>query len=511
MKRSVSYKSVSIHTFESSKQHLHNQIGALKNKFADHLLKNSEVWLIALSALAIRFLLMGLADETDSDAVSRAFTSWEWAGHPVWYKTSVWAPFHYYLTGSGFMIWKDLILLPVILNILLSVMLIFPFYYFVKREYNRAGAIFATIFLTFSPLMLRLGFLNLAEIPGLLFLILTMNLISKGVRESKSGYLLLSGLTMTLAAGFRYESWLLILLFTLMLVIGSGWRSALMFFATAMVFPVIWMIQNKLATGDFLFGFHANTEFTHKALGINDHVDFEAYLRRTWFFPFSWLIAVGPIVAWLILKQLPFEIRKLRTCAFPQLWVIPMMVYLMVVLYNAISGNLLLHHRFTATLLVLSLPLIASVMKDTGKKNIRLAAISLALTIGLSFVYTIGGISPVPRLKNQSAKQFPKIIYPESGPGSGLVVDFTNWEDTWYIGLHSGFVPSKILMLGGEKQPSLPSERIREMLLSSDKVIFLIKDDSPLFRFVQDQTGSDFKIYNLFKEGNISVVKYVPK
>jgi len=454
---------------------------------------------------------MGFADETDSDAVSRAFTSWEWAGKPVWYKTSVWAPFHYYLTGGGFLIWKDLIFLPKVLNIFLSVVMIFPFYHFVKREFNRPGAIYASLFLTFSPLILRLGFLNLAEIPGLLFLLFTMNLISKGVRESKSGYLLLSGLTMTLAAGFRYESWLLILLFTLMLIIGSGWRSALMFFATAMVFPVIWMFQNKLATGDFLFGFHANTEFTHNALGINDHVDFEAYLRRTWFFPFSWFIAVGPVVAWLILKHLQGEIRNFRISAFPALWLIPMLVFLMVMLYNAISGNLLLHHRFTATFVVLSLPWIATVMKDFGRKTIRLATISLVLTIGLSFVYTIGGTSPVPRLKNQSAKQFPKIIYPESGPASGLVVDFTNWEDTWYIGLHSGFVPSKILMLGGEKQASFPSERIREMLLSSDKVIFLIKDDSPLFRFVYDETGSDCEINKLFREGDISVVKCVRK
>lgn len=465
------------------------------------------IYFIAFIALIIRLLIMHLADETDPDAVSRVFTSWEWAKDPFWYKTSVWAPFHYYLTGSGFFIWKDIILLPKVLNILLSVAMIFPFYFFVKREFNKQGAVYASVFLVFSPLIFRLGFLSLAEIPGLLFLVLAMNLISKGVRENVSHFFILSGLSMTIASGFRYESWLLILLFTLMIFLGGRSKSGIIFFIFAMIFPVIWMIQNHLTSGDFLYSFHANTEWTHKAMGINNDVDFEAYLRRLWFFPFSWFITIGPVIAWLLIKHIPKGIRKIRINVFPDLWIVPLLGFLMVMLYNSIAGNLLLHHRFTATLVVLSLPWIASIMKETKRKTITLTLVSLVLTIGLSFVYPIGGVGPVPRLKNQEIKQLAEIISAESSSTGKLIIDFTGWADTWYIGLHSGFQPSNVLMYGGEKQSAFSSEEITEMIRTSDNIVFVVKDGSALSRFLSDNPDISDEITELIRQREISVLR----
>ncbi len=463
------------------------------------------IWMIAFFALLIRLLLMNYADETDADAVSRVFTAWEWAKGPYWFKTSVWAPFHYYLIGTGFLIWKDIILLPKLLNILLSVLLLFPFYYFSKREFNKPGAIYATIFLAISPIVFRLGFLSLAEIPGLLFLILAMNLLSKGVRENNNQSLALSGISMTLASGLRYESWLLILLFTIMLLLAKRWKGSTLFFMFAMIFPAIWMFQNFQATGDPLFSFHANTEWTHKALGINDNVDFEAYLRRTWFFPFSWLIALGPIVAWLIVKYLVGRIKKFRTQSFPDLWLVPLVVFFGVMLYNAIAGNLLLQHRFAGTLVILSLPWIAAVLKDVERKTIRTVLISVILTIGLSFTYTIGGSNPIPRLKNQDVKQLANRLNQEIHIGPKLVIDFIGWEDTWYTGLHSGAEPSDILMLGGESYPAFPADRVGQMLQTGGRQILVVKDGSSLHQFLLEKGYLSGQFKSLFRQGEITV------
>ncbi len=445
------------------------------------------IYIIAFIALLIRLLLMGFAEETDADAVSRVFTSWEWAKDPFWYKTSVWAPFHYYLVGSGFLVWKDMIVLPKVINILLSVLMIFPFYFFTRREFNKQGALYAAIFLTISPLLFRLGFLSLAEIPGLFFLVLAMNMLSMGVREGKISLLALSGVSMTIASGMRYESWLLILLFTLMLVLGKRWKESVVFFLFAMIFPVIWMVQNYLATGDPLFSFHANTEWTHKALGINDHVDFEATLRRIWFFPFSWLIALGPVVCWLIVKHFGSMIRKFRIGSFPDLWLIPLLIFFGVMLYNSIAGNLLLHQRFTGTLIVLSLPWIAAVLKDFEKKTIKTVVISVVLTVGLSFVYTIGGSKPIPRLKNQPIKQIVTKVSTSTSADTRLIVDFIGWEDTWYTGLHSGAAPAHIMMFGGENLPDFPAGRLEEVLQPKGNVIIIVKDHSPLRNYLQEK------------------------
>jgi 4-amino-4-deoxy-L-arabinose transferase-like glycosyltransferase len=450
---------------------------------------------------------MSFADETDSDAVSRAFTSWNWAADPYWFKTSVWAPFHYYLVGSGFLIWKDMLLLPKVLHILFSVFMLFPFYYFTKREFNKPGAIYATIFLAFSPLIFRLGFQCLAEIPGLFFTVLAMNLLSKGVREEKNVWLVLSGISLTIASGLRYEAWLIILLFTLVLIIARKWKGSLLFFLFAMIFPAVWMVQNYLATGDPLFSFSANTDWTHKALGINNHVDFEAYLRRIWFFPFSLLIAIGPIVSWLIVKFLAGYSKKFRFRSFPELWLIPLLAFFVVMLYNAIAGNLLLHHRFTGTLVILVLPWIAAVLKDFEKNTIRIAAISVVLTIGLSFAYTIGGSSPIPRLKNQSVKQLVSEIKPVTSRGSRLLIDFIGWEDTWYTGLHSGAKPSDILMLGGESYPPFSAERVEQFLLPPGDKIIVVKDGSSLQQYLAENQILSSSYKELFRQGDISVYK----
>ncbi|MHC1774458.1 MAG: ArnT family glycosyltransferase [Lentimicrobium sp.] len=463
------------------------------------------IYIIAFIALLIRFLLMGFAEETDADAVSRVFTSWEWAKDPFWYKTSVWAPFHYYLIGSGFLIWKDMILLPKVINVLLSVLMIFPFYFFTRREFNKQGALYAAIFLTISPLIFRLGFLSLAEIPGLFFLVLAMNLLSKGVREDKISFHALSGVSITIASGMRYESWLLILLFTLMLVLGKKWKESIVFFLFAMIFPVIWMVQNYLATGDPLFSFHANTDWTHKALGINDHVDFEAYLRRIWFFPFSWLIALGPVVCWLIVKHLVSLIRKFRIGSFPDLWLIPLLLFFGVMLYNSIAGNLLLHQRFTGTLIVLSLPWIAAVLKDFKMKTIRTVVISVVLTVGLSFAYTIGGSKPIPRLKNQQIKEIVTKINAATSTDTRLIVDFIGWEDTWYTGLHSGAAPANIMMFGGENLPEFPTERIEGILRPPGNVIIIVKDHSPLQNYLEEMQILASRFTEMVRHDDITV------
>jgi len=463
------------------------------------------IWLIGFFALLIRLLLMNYAEETDSDAVSRAFTSWNWAADPFWFKTSVWAPFHYYLVGSGFLIWKDILLLPKVLHILFSVVMLFPFYYFTKREFNKPGAIYATIFLAFSPLIFRLGFQCLAEIPGLFFTVLAMNLLSKGVREENNVWLALSGISMTLAAGFRYEAWLMILLFTLVLIIARRWKGSWLFFLFAMIFPAVWMVQNYLSTGDPLFSFSANTDWTHKALGINDQVDFEAYLRRIWFFPFSLLIAVGPIVSWLIVKYLTSYAKNFRFRSFPDLWLIPLLAFFVVMLYNAIAGNLLLHHRFTGTLVILALPWVASVLKDFEKKAIIISVISVVLTIGLSFAYTIGGSNPIPRLKNQSVKQLVTEIKPVTTPGSKLVIDFIGWEDTWYTGLHSGAEPSDILMLGGEAYPPFSAERVEQLMHSPGRKILVVKEGSSLQQYLAENQILISSYKELFRQEEISV------
>ena len=465
----------------------------------------SDVFLMAAVLLLVRLILLNWSDETDADGVSRVFTSWNWAKDPFWFKTSIWAPFHYYLIGTGFLIWKELILVPKIIHLAFSVLLLFPFYYFTRREFNRPGAVFATVLLAFSPLILRLGFLSLAEIPALFFVILAMNLLSKANQTEKLHWYLLAGVSMTVAAGFRYESWLLILLFSFMVFLRRRFSGGMLFLATSLIFPVTWMIQSQLYTGDPLFSFHANSDFIRNVLGINAKVDFEATLRRVWFFPFSFLIAVGPVVVWFFLKRLVTTIKNLRNLKFPDLWIIPLIIFLMVMIYNAVAGKLLLHHRFTATLVVLALPWIALDFDSFERKTFMKVLFSLGLTILLSIVYTIGGTSPLPRLKNQPVKQLTPFLQETAQKDSKLIIDFIGWEDTWYIGLHSGFDPEDILMLGNENEATASSARFTEFADCQCRRVFVVRDQSVMMSYILDNQRNNIQPVEEFQSDHLRV------
>lgn len=464
-----------------------------------------DVFLVAAVLLLVRLLLLNWSDETDADGVSRVFTSWNWAKDPYWFKTSVWAPFHYYLTGAGFLVWKDIILLPKFIHLSFSVLLLFPFYYFTRREFNRPGAVFATVFLAFSPLFLRLGFLSLAEIPSLFFVVLAMNLLSKANQTAKLYWYLPAGFSMTVAAGFRYETWLLILLFSFIIFLNRRFSGGLLFMMTSLVFPVIWMIQSYLYTGDPLFSFHANADFIRNVLNINATVDFEATLRRIWFFPFSFLIATGPLLTWLFLKRMVAIFRGEKKLKFPGLWIVPLLLFLVVMIYNALAGKLLLHHRFSATLVILALPWIAVDFDKYNRKNIVKGSLSIIVTVVLSIVYTIGGTSPVPRLKNQSVKKLTPVLQGLAQKESRLIIDFIGWEDTWYAGLHSGFEPEAILMLGDENEATASSTRFTDFADCRCRRVFVVRDQSVMLNYIMDNHRHTLQSLEMFQSGQLRV------
>jgi hypothetical protein len=151
-----------------------------------------------------------------------------------------------------------------------------------------------------------------------------------------------------------------------------------------------------------------------------------------------------------------------------------------------VAGKLLLHHRFTATLVVLALPWIALDFDSFERKTFMKVLFSLGLTILLSIVYTIGGTSPLPRLKNQPVKQLTPFLQETAQKDSKLIIDFIGWEDTWYIGLHSGFDPEDILMLGNENEATASSARFTEFTDCQCRRVFVVRDQSVMMSYILD-------------------------
>ena len=172
------------------------------------------LWIVGISLL-VKIIALPFAQTVDADAVSRVHLSMAWAQNPEWISTSVWAPLHFYLNGLALMIWDNIVYTPKILNIIIASVSILPFFYFTRREFNENGALIASIFFALSPILFRTSFMALSETPYVLAFLISLNLISKALRQNSTSTILWAGFFMTIAAGFRYEAWLL------MFIIGA--------------------------------------------------------------------------------------------------------------------------------------------------------------------------------------------------------------------------------------------------------------------------------------------------
>jgi len=452
--------------------------------------QNKIYWLVILTLL-IKLILLPFSQTVNADAVSRIYASVNWAENPAWSSSSVWAPFHFYIHGFALMIWNNTIYTPKILTILFSVLTLIPFYFFTKREFNEKGAFIATIFLAISPILFHNSFLALSETPYLFFLALTINCLSKGLREDSILYMLIAGLTISIASGIRYEAWIITAILAGVIFLLKRWKMFFTFSLTAALFPCYWLLSNWLETGDPFYSIQGTYHWSFEVMGNNDSLDFNTYLRRIWFFPFSWVIAAGIPVGFIILKTIFKSYTKKYRNNLHILYSLPLWIMLLFYEYNSFKGALLLQHRYIGTLLILSLPFIAIYFSELSPKKIKQVYIFGTLTILLSFVYNTAHVKPLPRLEEQSSVEIVKTIKEYTSEESCLILDFLGWDRTYFIALQTELKQKNIVIIEGAKNSIIPVQEIENKISNYNNGIILIKKNSAF------STNLNLETYNL--------------
>lgn len=436
--------------------------------------------IIAVATLVVKFILVPFAQTTDADAVSRTLDAMQWMQHPRWIIQSVWGPFDFYLNGLVLMLWNNPVNALIVFHIVLSVLTLIPFFFFVRREFTEFGAIVATAFLAISPILFRSSLMALSETPYLLFIVMCLNFISKGIKEGKNSYLLWAGMVTTIASGFRYEAWLMIAIFSLLVLLLGGWKKAFLFGAVACIFPFTSMLQNYLLNGQPLYGIVGNYNWTINVMQNNAHPAFEDYLRRIWSFPFSWMIALGPLTAWVTIRSIFLSYKKSNKWHSVWMWTIPFWLFFFTMQYNAFKGTLILHHRFIGTLVILSLPFSAAYFDVRAVSKVRQALIFGALTIGLTFVYNTGNVIYLPRLHDQEAVKTANFIKQQLNRQSGLIADNWGWQNTYYIALQSGLQWSNMMLLDDRQDNQVPVQSVNKLLSNYPQGIIVLVKNSAL-------------------------------
>ena len=453
----------------------------------DYSVDNRAIFGLVLLVFILKLSLLPFAQTTDADAVSRVFLSLNWLEHPHWIKTSVWAPFHFYITGFALYLWNDLVYSPKVVNLIFSSLTLIPFYFFTKREFNKNGAFIAAVFLAFSPVLFRNSFLALSETPYLFFLMLSLNYLSRGIRENSQGFIALAGVSITIAAGLRYEAWLLMIILGAVLLVYKKWRLVPVYSLTSLLFPISWIISNWMETGNPMHGIQGNYKWTLEMMGNNDYIDLEEYARRIWFFPFAWMIAIGIPTGFIILKTL-FKgyLTKTRSLKII-IYSLPFLIMFGFFMYNAFKGVLLLQQRFSGTLVMLSLPFIAMFFERLDAKKVKQAIGFGLFPVIMSFLWNTSGVKMLPRLQDQSAVEITTISNKNLSYTSALIIDNLGWENTYYIALNTNIPHQNILINGGAKNSKIPFDRITDLIQNFQTGVVLLQKNSPLSNWILDE------------------------
>lgn len=467
----------------------------------------SRVYWLMFAAAILRICCLPFTQTVDADAVSRVFMSWVWMEKMEFIAQGVWLPFHQYLLGIGFWLWPDLVLTPKLINLLVFTICVWPFYKFCNMLFGEKTAWLPTIIFILSPALLRNGFMAMAGVPYISFVIWAMYFAQKTAESGKQKHAILSGVFITIAAGFRYEAWVISGLLFWMIAL-QGQRKTLIFYTViAASYPAIWMLGNYIIQGDALHGLNGAYDWNVVRAGVNEHMSLTEHVRRILFFPLSIGINTGYFLGLATLIVLAISIFKKKLTKPQMLWLLPFLFVLFTYIVKADNGTLLLKHRFTITLLVFFIPYSALVIASSAKwKNLLYGGFAL-LIFPVSFwlpeanihhlfftpsglkeaVYQVRDIGlttaqPIPRLIGNRAENVSEIILKNKLPDDGIILDFFGWDDTYFVALHTTHHPSAVFLQNGAMNDEPAWDRmnvfLNDLLLTNKSGILVLNPES---------------------------------
>ncbi len=469
-----------------------------------HVKKNPQqkkiLFLVAFG-FVLRMVCLPFSQVVDADAVSRIFMSRQWLENPTVIYEGVWLPLHQYWNALLIFLSGSYISFPIVVNCLLASMLAWPVFRWVEREFDAKTAFWTALFLSLSPVIFRNSFQALSGTPFLLLVAFACNELSLLLKSATPKHAYRLGLFLTLAAGFRYEAWLLMALFGgFLLVKRQGWN-ILRFAGIAAIFPLFWLVGNGIAHGHILYGLPGVYNEAVVA-ELQAQIPRDVEILRLLFYPLAFLFVVTPFVLVLFVFTL---LKRSRLVDFPWWWTFPFVIFFPLVVVQAMQGTLVLQYRFTGILLILFIPVIAWIFANSwsyrwkqwlviGTVLLQSAFSYVWMKIPMEMVFpkesstyfavrnfrwqSAWEFTAIPRLKTQEYEKL-KVKLPEMvGEQGGLVLDFVSWDVSYNLALHSGVRPDHCYILPPGDKVYVDFEKILTIIKRTKKGVILVRKGS---------------------------------
>jgi hypothetical protein len=218
-----------------------------------------------------------------ADDFGRPLSAAHWLSHPTFdlgmdgplgLAGSGWLSFSDYLFGAALAIHPDLFVTPRIVNLILSSLAVITVYLLGRELFGRTVGLATAVLLAFQPWIVWLGMSGMSsDLPCLVSLPLFGAYLVRWLRTDRMSALLASAGFLTIANGFRYESWFFAAVTSMLIVFLAAWRwrrgtltrqwlaGGVGGLVLINALPVGWMAASYVVYGDWLPALHGINAF----------------------------------------------------------------------------------------------------------------------------------------------------------------------------------------------------------------------------------------------------------
>jgi hypothetical protein len=231
--------------------------------------------------IAIRLISFVYSSSDGGDSFARIATTAVWLRHPslqLDFSLPDWPPVHFWLMAAFSDLIRNVVLGCRLLSLVFGCLSVWLLWRLASKIYDESSALFSVII--FALYSLGIGYsttasseathigLTLAGLLGFFSFRRTESLLSLGF----------AGLSLTIDAGVRYESWVIIFLLSLLLAgypDGRDYlsltrlRNLLVFASSASLWPAFWMLHEYRIKGNPLYFLAFNHQVLPEQLAIN--------------------------------------------------------------------------------------------------------------------------------------------------------------------------------------------------------------------------------------------------
>lgn len=421
------------------------------------------LWGCVLAAALLRLLVLPLNENLYGDAVVRTELALAWAEQPRWPRSASdgvhqFGPLHIALVGLASFLVPDKEWVGRVVSLVFGVATVPPLFLLTRRLFGEEAAVWAGLGFALWGLHLQLSTTAASEAAGLFTVVLGCALFARAQDTSSVWVLAGSGLCLTAACAIRYDSWLLVPLWVLILLAGLWPRSglprfgptartaltgALVFGAAASLFPLSWLTANAVYEGDMLAPVRMVESYHRQwiADGLRRHGEVGYRLQSLLFWPGVAAFTLTPLLAGLGAYGAARSFRERREHRWLLLLALLPAAYFTA--RAAVALSFVPLARFTVNQVVVLLPFAWAGFRALGEgRTLRRATWTLAVACPLllgAFTYRAEGrlqdaLRPVSPTSTNSRAVREAAALLRSSPGRVLLD-----EDPGYLDLQVAF------------------------------------------------------------------------